>query len=215
MPSSLKYLYANTSTSEHLQQKIRPLSLAIPLRSLLLETSRRLQQKLARRPVALPRLLRKDVVVKFKHVVVVAIVVLLAIAVVDVCRSAARMGVVSLAWDNGNPPETTVVNVTTGVATPAGTSGKLTVGGLTVGSNYTFVATNTAGASSPVTALIAADTNYLAMSVFSFKLEWFGRAGTLQSSTNLVHWLDERAIAANSFFYVTNNNKQKFYRVKI
>ena len=137
------------------------------------------------------------------------------VLLVGLCVCAARTGVVTLAWDNGIPQETTVVNVTTGEVLPAGTRETITVGGLTVGSNYTFVVTNATGASNPVTALIAADTNYLAMSVFSFKLEWFGRAGTLQSSTNFVNWLDERAIAANSFFYVTNVGKQKFYRVRI
>lgn len=139
----------------------------------------------------------------------------LAVGLILIALTTASIGVVTLAWDNGFPQDATVVNLTTGEVKPAGVAGTLTVGGLQAGSNYTFVVTNLTGASNPVTTLITADTNRLAISVFSFKLEWFGRAGTLQSSTNVVDWFDERAIAANSFFYVTNVGKQKFYRVRL
>lgn len=137
------------------------------------------------------------------------------VLLVGLCVCAARIGVVTLAWDEASPRDVTIVNLTTGVTTPVGDALQTTIGNLTAGSNYTFVATNLAGASNPVTTRITEDTNRLAISVFSFKLEWFGKAGVLQSSTNLVQWLDERLIDANSFFYVTNVGKQKFYRVRL
>lgn len=133
--------------------------------------------------------------------------------VYEVLRAAT--GLVTLAWDVGVPPETTVVNLTTGEARNAGTRGRLTWSGLSLGSNYTFVATNTAGASKTLTALISVENKSLLIEVFTLKLTWPGSAGTLQASSNLVDWVDERAIDANSFFFVTNNAVKQFYRVKI
>lgn len=123
-------------------------------------------------------------------------------------------GVVTLKWSNGDPAETTLVNQTTGTVYPATTTETITVGGLAVGTKQTFVATNTAGASAPVSTTIAADTLKLNFTTWLY-LTWPGPAGILQRSTNLVLWTDDRAIASNGAVIITNATAREFYRVKI
>ncbi len=123
-------------------------------------------------------------------------------------------GVVTLKWNNGNPAETVIVNQTEGIAYPATTSETLTVGGLAVGTKQTFVATNTAGASLPASVTVTADTMTLKYTTWLY-LTWPGPAGTLQRSTNLVIWQDDRPISAGGSAIITNAAPREFYRVKL
>jgi hypothetical protein len=123
-------------------------------------------------------------------------------------------GVVTLVWSNGEPAETVVVNRTTGAVYPATTLETLTVGGLAVGSQQTFVATNASGASLPASVVVTPDTMRLTYQTWLY-LTWPGPAGTLQRTTNLVIWQDVAPINANGGFIVTNNQAREFYRVKL
>lgn len=125
-------------------------------------------------------------------------------------------GVVTLKWDNGDPPETFIVNQTSGVVTPAGTVGIITLGGLRSGTN-TFIATNASGKSLPVSALIAPDKARLGFYPYIFRADWPGAAAVLQSSTNLVIWKDERDFPASGILLVTNILTQPgfHYRVRV
>lgn len=123
-------------------------------------------------------------------------------------------GVVTLKWDNGEPPETVVVNQTTGTVYPATTAETLTVGGLPIGSTQTFIASNASGSSLPASAVITPDTMKLQVQTWLY-LTWPGPAGTLQRTTNLVIWQDVAPIGANGGFIVTNNQAREFYRVKL
>lgn len=124
-------------------------------------------------------------------------------------------GVVTLGWDNGNPPQTVIVNQTTGAAFDAGTRGNITLGGLAVGPAQTFIATNASGASNPLTLTIPADTNKLEYVETEIRYIWRGRNGTLQFSSNLVNFVDLGPINTGAVLSFTNNNPSAFYRVKL
>lgn len=123
-------------------------------------------------------------------------------------------GVVTLVWDNGEPAETVIINQTTGAVYPATTRETLTVGGLAVGSQQTFVATNTSGSSLPASVTVTPDTMRLTYQTWLY-LTWPGPAGTLQRSTNLIIWQDDRPIAAGGSVIITNKAAMEFYRVKL
>lgn len=122
--------------------------------------------------------------------------------------------VVSLGWQNGLDPKTTIVNQTTGQTFDAGTNGNITLGSLD-SRPQTFIATNQFGASNALTVTPAPDTNRLALEIYSYRLNWPGRAGTLQTSSNLVVWYDAATIGSNTSLLVTNNLSAQFYRVRI
>lgn len=125
-------------------------------------------------------------------------------------------GVVSLAWDNGDPAETTISNLTTGAAFDAGTSEAITLGGLEVGRAQTFVAANVIGESNTEIVVPASDTNTLTQ-VPAWR--WNGPAGILQANptpTSAGVWTNVGNISANGVYVVTNPNAPRlFYRVKI
>lgn len=121
-------------------------------------------------------------------------------------------GVVNVAFDPGEPPQTVLVNQSTGQTYALGLSTNETIGGIRPGLN-TFTVTNSAGASAPVTALVTADTNSLVYHGQMFR--WPGRAGTLQRSTDTVRWFDVRPIQSGEVILQTNNQAREFLRVKL
>lgn len=123
-------------------------------------------------------------------------------------------GVVTLGWDNGNPPQTVIVNQTTGAAFDAGTNGNITLGSLDI-RPQTFVATNQSAASNTLTVTPAPDTNKLEYVETVIRYRWPGRTGTLQWSSNLVNFVDLGTITTGASLSFTNNNPSAFYRVKI
>ena len=124
-------------------------------------------------------------------------------------------GVVTLLWTNGEPAETTILNLTTGIKYEPTTLEHLTVGGLPIGSTQTFIATNNAGSSLPASTVVTPDTMRLQVQTWLY-LTWPGPAGTLQQTTNMVIWQDVAPIGANGSFIVTNQLKRgEFYRVKL
>lgn len=124
-------------------------------------------------------------------------------------------GVVTLVWSNGEPAETVIVNRTTGAVYPATTQETLTVGGLAIGSQQTFVATNTSGSSLPASVIVTPDTMRLTYQTWLY-LTWPGPAGTLQRTTNMVIWQDVQPIATGGAVIITNQLKRgEFYRVKL
>lgn len=123
-------------------------------------------------------------------------------------------GVVTLAWSNGEPAETVIVNQTTGAVYPATTQETLTVGGLAVGSRQTFVATNASGSSLPASVVVTPDAMRLTYQTWLY-LTWPGPAGTLQRTTNLVIWQDVQPISSGGSYIVTNAGARAFYRVKL
>lgn len=123
-------------------------------------------------------------------------------------------GVVTLKWNNGEPAETVIVNQTTGAVYPATTAETLTVGGLAIGSQQTFVATNTSGSSLPASVVVTPDTMRLSYQTWLY-MTWPGPAGTLQRTTNLVIWQDVQPISSGGSYIVTNAGVRAFYRVKL
>jgi hypothetical protein len=125
-------------------------------------------------------------------------------------------GVVSLRWNNGSADDSTIANLTTGDAFPAGQNESITIGGLRVGVAQVFVATNVLGASNLVTNTPVADTNRLTLEPYISRGRWPGAAGVLQFSTNLVNWTDIGVINSGGTFLVTNGVALRgFYRVKL
>jgi hypothetical protein len=90
----------------------------------------------------------------------------------------------------------------------------LTVGGLPIGAVQTFIATNSAGSSTPASAVVTPDTMKLQVQTWLY-LTWPGPAGTLQQTTNLVIWQDVQPIPSGGSYIVTNNAARAFYRVKL
>ena len=121
-------------------------------------------------------------------------------------------GVVTVSFDQGEPPETFLVNHSTGQTHALGLSTNETIGGIRIGAN-TFAVTNASGSSAAVTALVTADTNTLVYHGQMFR--WPGRAGTLQRSTDLVRWFDVRPIQSGEVILQTNNQAREFLRVKL
>lgn len=123
-------------------------------------------------------------------------------------------GVVTLTWNNGDDPETVIVNQTTGAVYPVTTAQTLTVGGLAVGSKQTFIATNSSGSSLPASTVVVPDTMRLQVQTWLY-LTWPGPAGTLQRTTNMVIWKDVQPISSGGSYIVTNAGARAFYRVKL
>jgi len=123
-------------------------------------------------------------------------------------------GVVTLAWDNGEPAETTILNLTTGINYEATTLEHITVGGLPIGSTQTFIANNASGSSLPASVTVTPDPMRLTYQTWLY-LTWPGPAGTLQRTTNMVIWQDVQPISSGGSYIVTNNAAKAFYRVKL
>jgi hypothetical protein len=123
-------------------------------------------------------------------------------------------GVISLGWDNGQDPQTVIINKTTGQAINAGTNGNITLGQLAT-MPQTFVATNQFGESNELVVTPAPDTNRLTLYVYSYRADWKGNAGILQISSNLSVWQDRQPISANGSVLITNDQRAGFYRVKL
>lgn len=123
-------------------------------------------------------------------------------------------GIVRLAWDAGNPPQT-VVNQTTGQSYDVAAAATVTLGTQLAGVAQTYVVTNIAGASNPVTTTPSADTNRLAFESYIYRCVWSGAAGTLQRSTDLVLWNDVMPFASGQTLLITNDGFRGFYRVRL
>ena len=123
-------------------------------------------------------------------------------------------GVVTAKWTNGDPALSYLVNTNSGTVYPATTNGNLTVGGLPVGTRQTFVVTNAAGASAPVSVTVTPDSMTLKFTTWLY-LTWPGPAGTLQRTTNMVIWTDVQPIASGGSVIITNQSGREFYRVKL
>jgi hypothetical protein len=123
-------------------------------------------------------------------------------------------GVVTLAWDAGNPPQTVISNLTLAAAVDVGTNQIATLGNQLVGTNV-YVARNAIGASNLVTNNVTADTNRLSFTPYIYRAAWPGPAGVLQSSSNAVLFSDLRPIQTGEAVLITNNFPAQFFRVRI
>lgn len=150
----------------------------------------------------------------------------------DAQRSALRVvlvapantnGMIHLEWNSGNPPETIIENLTTGLTLDCGTNTSATIKGLTPGSFNTIIARNYAGSRELLAA--TAVTNWPGLfpvvSDYSFRVYWTN--GVLQLSTNLVTWKTHQSTSPatvtnkGSVFFrsYTANTNLPFERIRI
>ncbi len=127
---------------------------------------------------------------------------------------------VTLIWDRGYPPETTVSNLTTGAAIFAGIADAVMFTGLPIGSTNRFRAFNAVGSSAVHDAVATTQTvNNASISIYSYQVIVPvnpNRATYVMTSTNLSTWnIVAFVLSTNSTyrFLWTNDGAQcRFFR---
>ena len=98
---------------------------------------------------------------------------------------------VSLRWNKGKPPETTVSNLTTGTFIYAGLADAVMFTGLALGSTNRFLAFNTSGSTPVMSAVAVTQDLRCSISVYTYLVTVPIKTNSLtaiMTSTNLITW---------------------------
>lgn len=115
-------------------------------------------------------------------------------------------GGIWLMWVPGQPPTTSISNITTRTSTNVGLVTNYVMRGLPMGSTNTFVAFNTNGLSNTATGVAADQNGSCTISIYSFLVTvptWSNQSTLVFTSTNLLTW---QQIA----LFVTTNKSHQF-----
>jgi len=127
-------------------------------------------------------------------------------------------GGVTLKWDKGEPPETTVTNLTTRAAIYAGVADAVMFSGLVLGSTNRFQAFNTSGFTPTLTTLATTQDLRCTIKLYTYLVTVPVKSNQLtvvMTSTNLVTWYNYAFVTQPAPFYSfqwTNDGQTRFFR---
>ena len=123
-----------------------------------------------------------------------------------------------LKWTPGNPPQTTISNLTTGASMLVTNSDNVVMSGMAMGSTNKFVATNPAGASNTILAVAQPDSPISTISIYSFLVTvpaYSNKTTLVFTSTNLLTWQQIGSIVTTNKSYSfiwTNDFGARYFR---
>ena len=138
---------------------------------------------------------------------------------IPIARAAIAPSVgVTLRWDKGTPPETTVSNLTTRTSIYAGLADAVMFSGLVLGSTNRFLAFNSSGSTPVLTTLAVTQDLRCSIKVFTYLVTVPIKSNSptsIMTSTNLVTWNQIAQVQTTNSTYSfvwTNDGGNRFFR---